>query len=103
MTYTPGPWGFNPNHRNGATIYRKVNGDAREIARVRKNKETDANAQLIAAAPKMADAIRFVLEDANTELDYEARLILERALADACAYKHYQDTAHALTKSTGEI
>lgn len=83
--HTPGPWhvGVRQAHR---IIYDQT-GWAVADATVYHGKESHgemlANARLIAAAPRMADAIRFVLSDLNSELDHEARLILESALNEA--------------------
>lgn len=39
--------------------------------------------RLMTAAPKLLDALRFLLADGNSQIDYEERLIAEAAIAEA--------------------
>lgn len=100
--HAPGPWHVSGNERLPYLIY-AADGYAVCDAKVYHGKhDIVASMSLIAAAPDMASAIEFVLSDANSELDYEARLILERVLANALGENHYQNSAHAIAKVKGE-
>ena len=45
--------------------------------------EAESLARLFAAAPDLLRVLQFILIDANSEIDYEARLIIEKAIAKA--------------------
>ena len=80
QSHTPGPWRVGDA---GRTVFGPPNGQPspETVANVRSRE----NARLIAAAPELLAALQFVLEDGNSELDHEARIILTAALAKARA------------------
>ena len=64
ITHTPGPWYVQTADDNGAYIIKPVPGDV--VAECDQLPNAKANAQLIAAAPTMLDALRLAsvqLED----------------------------------------
>lgn len=78
MTATPGPW----RTVNGDSVVHVVDGDGFPVASTttkafhEKHDATDkANARLIALAPEMAEALRWIAEiaDANFEQDEKLR------------------------------
>jgi hypothetical protein len=42
--------------------------------------------QVMTAAPKLLDTLRFLLTDQNSQIDHESRLIAEAAIAEATTY-----------------
>lgn len=84
--HTPGPWNYGETtdgraqvSANGVTLCQSTPSETK----IRGLEHALANARLIAAAPQMLKALQFILIDANSTLDYEARLILEAAVSCA--------------------
>lgn len=58
----------------------KAYDDNRQAIKAKEEQQRIQAYNLSQAAPKMLSAIRFVLADLNSQLDYEARIILESAI-----------------------
>jgi hypothetical protein len=80
--HTPSPWYWADNVPDFPPRYCII-VDADGFTIADPSPMGEANARLIAAAPELLSALQFVLADLNTELDYEARLIVEAAIAKA--------------------
>lgn len=83
MKHSPGTWeaefvGHCGPGDNPTEVWEVNNGHARIAENM-----TEADARLLAAAPTLAEALRFILADLNSTLDTEARMIAEAALAKA--------------------
>jgi hypothetical protein len=66
--HTPGPWSIEWNHQSNTPDFIRsfVNGEMQDIAEMSgegKDSETLANANLIASAPDLLSALRFLLAD----------------------------------------
>lgn len=81
MSHTPGPWTISSTDSTTVDIRCSREILVAEVGNT--SLEDEANARLIAAAPTLADALRFILADLNSTLDPEARMIAEAALAKA--------------------
>lgn len=88
--HTKGPWRFEKNYYhdrfNLRSEYRETFIGDITIDRAHadfKPEEAQANAHLIAAAPTMIETLEFLLADENTDLDYEARMMIESAIKRA--------------------
>ena len=83
-SHTPGPW-----HRNikaGGKYPVIFSGRSQHVAiacQQQHGDETEANIDLIAAAPDLLNALRFILADENSTLDYETRLIIGNVINKA--------------------
>jgi hypothetical protein len=78
--HTPGPWYTDADgYTFGPDEYRVCN----PYMQSRSREVNEANARLINAAPDLLAVCEFMLEDLNSNLDYEARLIVQAAIDKA--------------------
>ena len=91
--HTPGPWRIGGKHSNGAVVIRGAEATS-EVAIVLQNDQqhtADVNADLIAAAPDLLEALQGLLKR------------FESIAENACYYDEYTDSYAAIGKAVGDI
>lgn len=82
--HTPGPWRVARKVSNCVVARGGLDIIAQCDTIGEETRDTEnANARLIAAAPDLLAALEFILVDQDSELDYETRLIVRAAIAQA--------------------
>lgn len=88
--FTPGPWQWSPWLKNGGKFLRHPGSDGYLPEGIlyisRPSQPTDANANLIAAAPQLYEALETVVKRFGTNIPewLEAEAALAAARGDAC-------------------